>query len=231
MQVLRLRLAENRPNSAQDDCFVFDANFGDRTLAIPLAGQGQMERGAGGNRCTISLVSASSPGEGSAAAQERNWLPTAIAAAVVLAVAVGSILILGHGKSAPAVTPISTPTDPYAGDLTISRLAMSESANLAGGKVTYLDGQISNNGNRTVTGIAVQVLFRDPAHEVAQNETQPLRIIRTRDPYVDVEALSAAPLKPSETEDFRLVFDTVAQDWDGAFPEIRIIHVESKQAP
>jgi hypothetical protein len=155
----------------------------------------------------------------------------AIATTVVLAVAVGLILIMGHGKSAPSVTPISTPTDPYAGDLTISRLAMSESANLAGGKVTYLDGQISNNGSRTVTGITVQVLFRDPAHEVAQNETQPLRIIRTRDPYVDVEALSAAPLKPSETEDFRLVFDTVAQDWDGAFPEIRIIRVESKPAP
>ena len=81
---------------------------------------------AGGNRCTISLVSTGSQGEGSAAAQERNWLPVAIAATVVLAVAVGLILILGHGKSAPAVTPISTPTDPYAGDLTISRLAMSE---------------------------------------------------------------------------------------------------------
>ena len=118
--------------------------------------------------------------------------------------------------------------DPYSGNLTISHLAMSESSNLAGGKVTYLDGRIANNGNRTVTGITVQVLFRDPAHEVAQNETQPLKIIRTRDPYVDVEALSAAPLKPDEAEDFRLIFDTVARDWDGVFPEIRIIHVDTK---
>ena len=75
---------------------------------------------------------------------------------------------------------------------------MSESSNLIGGKVTYLDGRIANQGNRTVTGITVQVLFRDPAHEVAQNETQPLKIIRTRDPYIDVEPLSAAPLKPGE---------------------------------
>jgi hypothetical protein len=140
----------------------------------------------------------------------------------------GVVLIYEHGKSAPAVTPISAATDPYAGNLTLSRLAMSESSNLAGGKVTYLDGQITNQGNRTVTGITAQVLFRDPAHEVAQNETQPLKIIRTRDPYIDVEPLSAAPLKPGDEEDFRLIFDTVAQDWDGVFPEIRIIHVDLK---
>ena len=163
-----------------------------------------------------------------AAAENRNWLPLAVAAAIVLAVAGGMVLIYEHGKSAPAVTPISAATDPYAGNLTLSRLAMSESSNLAGGKVTYLDGQITNQGNRTVTGITAQVLFRDPAHEVAQNETQPLKIIRTRDPYIDVEPLSAAPLKPGDEQDFRLIFDTVAQDWDGVFPEIRIIHVDLK---
>ena len=162
------------------------------------------------------------------AAQERNWLPVAAAAAIVLAVVVGLALIYGRGKSAPAVTPISAATDPYAGNLPISNLQMSESANLAGSKVTYVDGTIANTGNRTVTEITVQVLFRDPAHEVAQNETQPLNIIRTRQPYVDVEPVSAAPLKPGASEDFRLVFDTVAEDWDGAFPEIRIIRVESK---
>ena len=53
---------------------------------------------------------------------------------------------------------------------------MSESSNLAGGKVTYVDGHIANKGSRTVTGITVQVLFRDMAQEVTQNETQPLKI-------------------------------------------------------
>ena len=151
-----------------------------------------------------------------------------MAAAIVLAVAGGMVLIYEHGKSAPAVTPISAAIDAYASNLTLGHLAMSESSNLAGGKVTYLDGQIVNQGSRTVTGISVQVLFRDPAHEVAQNETQPLKIIRTRDPYIDVEPLSAAPLKPGDEQDFRLIFDTVAQDWDGVFPEIRIIHVDLK---
>ena len=159
---------------------------------------------------------------------ERNWLPIAIAAAIILAVAGGLFLFLEHGKSAPQVTPISAQADPYAPNLMISNLAMSESSNLAGGKVTYLDGQIVNKGDRTVNGITVQVLFRDYAHEVAQNETEQLMLIRTRVPYIDVEPVSAAPLKPGDQRDFRLIFDTVANGWDGAYPEIRIIHVNSK---
>jgi len=55
-----------------------------------------------------------------------------------------------------------------------------------------------------------------------------LRVIRTREPYIDVEPLAATPLKPGGEQDFRLIFDTVPQEWDGAFPEIRIIHVDSK---
>ena len=129
-------------------------------------------------------------------ARERNWLPLAVAAAVVLAVAAVAIIALEHGKSRATVTPISAAPDAYAASLPITRMAMSESANLAGGKVTYLDGHIANLGGRTVTGITVQVLFRDPAHEVAQNETHPLKLIRIRDPYIDLEPVSAAPLKP-----------------------------------
>lgn len=151
-----------------------------------------------------------------------------VVAAIVVAAAVGGIVLyFNHGKSEPQVTPISAQLDPYAASLPISQLAMSESANLAGGKVTYLDGHIANTGPRIVTGVTVQVLFRDPAHEVAQNETQPLKLIRMREPYIDVEPVSAAPLKPGDQRDFRLIFDTVAQDWDGAYPEVRIVHVDS----
>ena len=164
----------------------------------------------------------------STSTQERNWLPVAIAAAVVVVVAALVILALGHGKGTPTVAPVNAAPDPYAANLPISALEMSESASLAGGKVTYLDGHIANRGNRTVTGIAVQVLFRDAAQEVAQNETQQMKIIRTRDPYIDVEPVSAAPLKPGDERDFRLIFDRVAPDWDGAYPQIRLLHVQTQ---
>jgi hypothetical protein len=159
---------------------------------------------------------------------ERNWLPLVIAAAVVLLTAAVLILVLEHRKPSAQVTPISAATDPYAASLPLTGLVMSESTNLAGGKVTYLDGHIANQGPRTVTGVTVQVLFRDAAHEVAQNETQQLKLIRIREPYVDLEPVGAAPLKPGDEHDFRFIFDAVSPDWNGAYPELRVIHVDSK---
>jgi hypothetical protein len=63
---------------------------------------------------------------------------------------------------------------------------------------------------------------------VAQNETQPMKLIRTRDPYVDLQPVSSAPLAPGEARDFRLIFDAVSPDWDGAYPELRVVHVDTK---
>jgi hypothetical protein len=161
-------------------------------------------------------------------APERNWLPVIVAAAVVVIVAAIAVLVLEHGKPKATVTPISAVPDAYAASLPVTGLAMSESASLSGGKVTYLDGHIANTGPRTVTGISVQVLFHSFTHEVAQNETQPLKLIRMRQPYIDLEPVSAAPLGPGAEADFRLIFDTVSPDWDGAYPELRIVHVDTK---
>jgi hypothetical protein len=160
--------------------------------------------------------------------QERTWLPLIVAAAVVLVVGGLAVLLLEHGKPKTTVTPISAVADPYAASLPLTGLTMSESANLAGGKVTYLDGHIANTGGQTVTGVTVQVLFRNGAHEVAQNETQPLKLVRMREPYIDLEPISAAPLAPGAGADFRLIFDAVSPDWDGAFPEVRVLRVETK---
>ncbi|MGD0521898.1 MAG: DUF2393 family protein [Terracidiphilus sp.] len=162
-------------------------------------------------------------------AQERNWLPLAMAIAVVLVAAAVVVLVFEHPRPTAKVTPISAAPDAYASSLPITGLAMSESSNLAGGKVTYLDGHIANTGARTVTGITVQVFFRDAAHEVARNDTLPLKLIRMREPYIDVEPVSAAPLTPGGGHDFRIIFDAVPPpDWDGAYPELRVIHVETK---
>jgi len=160
--------------------------------------------------------------------RERNWVPLAIAAGVIVVVAVIVVSIMEHGKGSANVTPISAQADPYAANLPLTEVKMSESSNLAGGKVTYIDGHITNSGSKTVAGISVQVLFRNAANEVAQNETQAVKWIRTRDPYIDLEPVSAAPLKPGEGRDFRLIFDAVTEGWNGVYPEMRIVHVDAK---
>jgi hypothetical protein len=40
--------------------------------------------------------------------------------------------------------------------------------------------------------------------------------------------VSAAPIKPGEGREFRLVFDRVIPDWNQEFPEVRVIKVQSK---
>jgi len=155
-------------------------------------------------------------------------MPLVIAAAAVFVVAAIVVFTMERGKGAATVTPISAAPDPYAASLPITNVVMSESSNLAGGKVTYIDGRITNSGSKTVSGVSAQVLFRNAAKEVAQNETQPLKWIRTRDPYVDLEPASSAPMTPGESRDFRMIFDAVTPDWNGVYPEIRIVRIDAK---
>ncbi len=105
---------------------------------------------------------------------------------------------------------------------------MSESTSLAGGKSTFIDGHIKNTGNQTVTGITVQVLFHNNEAMPPQIETLPLSLIRTREPYVDTQPVSAAPLKPGDERDFRLIFESLPANWNMEMPEIRIIQVDTK---
>lgn len=183
-----------------------------------------------GNRCRILLVSPESELDPQASEKERNWLPLIIATVVVLVVAGLGFLLFGGGKKEqmPATSAVNAPLAGYASSLEISRLHMSESGNLAGGKLTYVDGWITNRGSQTVTGVTAQVIFRAFNHEVAQNENHQLKVIRMRDPYIDVASLADLPLKPGATAEFRLIFDAVSPNWDGAFPEIRLLKVESK---
>jgi hypothetical protein len=170
------------------------------------------------------------PNFGQASEKEsRSYLPWIIAGAFVVVGLV--LLILLGGKKAPPASPggagLAT-ADPYAASLPITELKMSESSNFAGGKVTYVDGHIANNGSKTVADITVQLGFRDFGNQLVQKETMPLTLIHMREPYVDTQVVSADPIKPGDQRDFRLVLDHVAQDWNGQYPEVRVIRIAAK---
>jgi hypothetical protein len=158
-----------------------------------------------------------------------SWLPWIIAAAVII-VGLGILVVVG-GHSAQESTSRSTgmaAPDPYAAKLAISGLQMSEATSFSGAKVTYIDGQIANSGDRTLTAITVQVGFHSDVGQFAQRVALPLSFIRTRQPYVDTEPVSAAPIEPGQSRDFRLIFDAVPADWNLQYPEIRVINVHSR---
>ncbi|MBT9332466.1 DUF2393 family protein [Paracidobacterium acidisoli] len=166
---------------------------------------------------------------GNHASPERpSRLPWILAGVVVLIVA-GALILLGH-RAQPANPGGAglAPPDPYAASLSLSHLQMSQADTRVGGQTTYIDGQIANNGNKTLSGVTIQVAFRDFTNQLTQKETMSLSLIRTREPYVDTEPVSAAPIHPGDTRDFRLIFDHVSQDWNQQVPEIRVISVTSR---
>jgi hypothetical protein len=156
---------------------------------------------------------------------ERSGLTLAawgVAALIVVAV-VGALAFAGRKKPV-AVPNTLQPEDAYAVSLPLSQFAMSESANLSGGKLTYLDGHIGNTGYRTVTAVTVQAVFRNDEEMPPQIDTVPLTLIRVKEPYIDTEPVSAAPIKPGDDREFRLTFETMPDNWNQQMPEVRVIH-------
>jgi hypothetical protein len=150
------------------------------------------------------------------------WL---IAGAVVLLLAVG-LIFAGRSKSS-AIKGIQPPAA-YAANLPLSKLAMSESTSLSGGKSTFIDGIIRNTGSSTVVAVTVQVLFRNDEQMPPQVETLPLALIRTHEPYVDTQPVGAAPIRPADEREFRLIFESIPTNWNMQMPEIRIVQAETK---
>jgi hypothetical protein len=78
----------------------------------------------------------------------------------------------------------------------------------------------------------LQVLFSLNAPTTTQREVQiesvPLTLIRTHEPYIDTEPLSAAPLAPGDDREFRLIFENIAADWNQQVPDINPVHITFK---
>jgi Protein of unknown function (DUF2393) len=160
--------------------------------------------------------------------EPRSPVPWIVAAVGVIGVLIGLIVMTHRPAQTNPGGAGMAPADPYAVNLTISNLQMSQAGSMAGGQNTYIDGQITNKGQETLTGITVQVGFIGFTGQLVGKPAMPLALIRTREPYVDTEPVRVAPILPGQTRDFRLIFDSVPPDWNQNYPEIRVIQVTGK---
>ena len=158
----------------------------------------------------------------------RSFPTTAVViAAVAIVVLVVVLVLMGHKPAGPPPNTLQ-PAAAYADNLEVTNVQMSEATSVSGGKSTYIDGHIANKGTATVTGVTVQVLFSNDMGMPPQIETVPLRLIRTREPYVDTEPVSAAPLPPGGEADFRMIFESVPDNWNLQTPGMRAIQVSTR---
>ena len=157
-------------------------------------------------------------------AEERDTSKRTILIAIaVVAAVVGVVaLILRESPKAASGPP------PYAANLKFSDLKMSQAQNFVGATVTYVDGTLTDAGDKTVTQVVVQVTFKDLYGQVAQIETVPVKVLQTGGPYLDTVDLTVSPLAPGQSEPFRLTFEHLSEQWNQAYPDLQITDVRVK---
>lgn len=148
--------------------------------------------------------------------------PILIGVAIV-AIVVGLLVLLLRTEKKAASEP-----HPYASSLKISDLKMSAAQNFVGATVSYIDGNVTNTGDKTVIHAMVQVVFQDDMGQIAQRENVPLRVLQTSGPYPDTVDFNLSPLAPGQTKPFRLTFESLSSQWNHQYPDIQVTDVVVK---
>jgi hypothetical protein len=143
--------------------------------------------------------------------------PTAIVITLVTAAAVAvAVLVLTRGGPRQPPAPVLTPEARayvHAGYLNLTEVNMSAKQNFAEQTLVEVTGKITNTGNRMLKQIDLNCVFRDPSGRV---------VLRDR---VAIVKESLGGLKPGETKDFRLPFDTIPESWNQVLPELVIAQI------
>ena len=163
-------------------------------------------------------------GQPTPVAEERDYSRMIIVGAVVVVIAV----MLGIAFLLREPPRKVVPPSPYIAQLKLSDFKMSAAENFIGHTVSYIDGTITNTGDKTVTRAIVEVNFQDSMGQLAQREELPLRVIRTNGAYNEPVDLNVAPLGPGQAAQYRLTFDSISQQWNRQYPQIRITDVTTK---
>jgi hypothetical protein len=146
----------------------------------------------------------------------------AIAVAVVIVVAVVAAFLLRGKPKGPTGPP------PYASNLKLSELHLSAEQNFVGATISYVDGIVTNAGNKTVTRVTVEVDFKDDMGQITQREELPLQILKMSGPYPEAVPFGTSPLGPGQNNPFRLTFESISAQWNRSYPDIQITDLSLK---
>ncbi|MBI1956357.1 MAG: hypothetical protein HYS38_08190, partial [Acidobacteria bacterium] len=124
---------------------------------------------------------------------------------------ISAVFFLMPPPESPLVPPPSQEDIAYVRQLQLGELHLSAEKNFLDQRVVYLDGKISNRGNKTVRQLKLRLFFRDYYGQVVLQEDQP------------VLAETAAPLGPGQTRDFQLRFDRIPDSWSQQIPQFQLV--------
>jgi hypothetical protein len=152
--------------------------------------------------------------------QHQSSLRPILIGIVLVASVVGLLaLILRGEQKKPALPPA------YAANIKFSDLKTSAAQNFVGATVTYLDGNITNTGDKIVSHAVAQITFKDTMGQTAQREELPIKVLRTGGPYDEAVDLNISSLAPGQRKPFRLTFETISAQWNHSYPDLQITQI------
>jgi hypothetical protein len=114
--------------------------------------------------------------------------------------------------SAPANAQTLTPeAKAYVRNLQLGDVTMKATESYVKQMVTEIEGKITNSGDRTVKQAEVYCIFYNSYNEMILRER--VKIVNT-------------PMKPGESRDFRLPFDTIPSSWNNQMPQLVIARID-----
>jgi len=155
--------------------------------------------------------------------ERAPWAPMGIGVALVVLV-IGALIFFSR-SDAPAT---SGAPHPYAAKLQFTDMKLSAAENFVGGSVTYLDGVLTNSGDKTVNNVAVELTFRNTLGEVVQRESMRVMVLDESGPYADIRDLRTMPIAPGKSRPIRLTLEHISADWNRAAPDTKITSVSTK---
>ena len=147
--------------------------------------------------------------------EERSSPAYILVGAVAIILLVAIVIVATRPRSEPVapLAALSADQKAYLDRIEVSGARMSAAENFIGHTVTVLDAQITNQGEREVRGIDLQLEFVDTLNQVVLRERA-----HPRAPHV-------IPLKPRETRAFQVSFDHMPLEWNQAPPRITVLNV------
>jgi hypothetical protein len=140
-------------------------------------------------------------------------LPVVLTAALVLAIG-GGVWYLERGRGEPEKGPVLTAdAKAYVRNLGLSGVSMKATENAIHQAVIEIEGKITNNGDRHLKSVRLSCIFHDAYGQVVLKER--VEIVRAR----------LGGLKPGETKEFRLPFDSLPQSWNQGMPQLVIAEI------
>ena len=144
--------------------------------------------------------------------QKSNLVLPAILIAVLIPIIGGAWWYLDRESAKTPPQPVLTAeAKAYTRNLKLAGVEMKGIQNFTGAPLIEITGQITNNGDKTLSRVELNCVFYDVSGQV---------VLRERVPIVK------ATLKPSETRMFRMPFEGVPESWNRVMPQLVIAEIK-----